>query len=110
MVSYARDWLKTPIPYLAIGAADGKQISTVRLRRYQHGDHAHKCGFSPGAYFHRVGDDPDGIDANHRNSSGRKVAQAAALTVVQLTLTVPRVFRISTQIFGEAACEFSPAS
>lgn len=97
MVSYARDWLKTPIPYLAIGAAVGKQISTVRLRRYQHGDHAHKRGFSPGAYFHRVGDDPDGIDANHRNSSGssgRKVAQAAALTVVQLTLAVPRVFRI----------------
>ena len=37
MVSYARDWLKTPIPYLAIGAADGKQISTVRLRRMRPG-------------------------------------------------------------------------
>lgn len=110
MVSFAGDWLKTPIVYLAIGAAVGKQISTARRRRYVCGDHAHKRGFSSGAYFHGVGGDSNGVDANHRNSSGRKVAQAAALRVVQLTLTVPRVFRISTQIFVEAACEFSPAS
>jgi hypothetical protein len=87
-----------------------KSGSTVRLRRTEHGDHPCQSGFGTGAHVHGLGGETDGVDADHRNRSRRKVAQAAALSVGQFTLTVPRGCGISTQIFDDAACEFAPAS
>ena len=57
-----------------------------------------------------IGGEPDGIDANHRNRSRRKVAQAEALSVGQFTLMVPRGCWISMHIFDDAACELAPAN
>src|SRR5471032_3271704 len=88
----------------------GEQISTVRLRRTKHCDHSGQRCLGTGAHIHWLGGEPDGIDANHRSRSRRKVVQAAALSVGQFTLTVPRGCWISTQIFGDADCEFAPAS
>ena len=53
---------------------------------------------------------PLACPSNHRSKSRRKVAQAAALSVGQFTLMVPRGGWISTQIFDDVACEFAPAS
>jgi hypothetical protein len=58
--------------------------------------------FSAGAHIHRLGGEPDGVDADHCHRSRRKVAQAAALSVDQFTLTVPRGYWISTQMFHDA--------
>ena len=58
--------------------------------------------FSAGAHIHRLGGEQNGVDADHRNRSRRKVAQAAALSVGQFTLTVPRGCCISTQRFDDA--------
>jgi hypothetical protein len=60
-------------------------------------------------HVHWFGGEPDGVDANHRKRSRRKVAQAAALSVGQFTLMVPRGCCISTQIFDDAGWEFAPA-
>ncbi len=85
----------------AIGAAIGEQISTVRLRRTEHRYHADQCRLGAGAHVHRLDGKPDGVDANHRKRSRRKVAQAAAFSAGQFTLTVPRGCCISTQMFDE---------
>lgn len=77
---------------------------TRTLRR-----HPGQCRLGTGAHVHRLGGEPDGVDANHRRRSRRKVAQAAAFSVGQLTFTVPRVCCISTQIFGDAGWGFAPA-
>ncbi len=55
-------------------------------------------GFGAGAHVHGLSGEPDGVDADHRNRSRRKVAQAAAFSVGQFTLTVPRGCGISRQI------------
>lgn len=54
-----------------------------------------------------LGDKRDGIDANHRDISRKKVAQAAAFSADQFTLKVPRGCGISRQIVDDAACELS---
>nr|QOJ68823.1 putative accesory protein [Pseudomonas aeruginosa] len=94
----------------AIGAAVGKQISTVRLRRTEHGHHPRQRCVSAGAHVHGLSGEPDGVDTNHRNRSRRKVAQAAALSVGQFTLTVPRGCWISTLIVDDADCDSVLAS
>ncbi len=92
------------------GAAVFEQISTVRLRRTNHRDHSGQRRLATGAHVHRLGGERDGVDANYRSRSRRMVAQAAALTVGQFTLTVPRGCWISTQIFDDAACELAPVN
>ena len=52
-----------------IGAAVGKQISTVRLRRTEHRHHPRQSGIGAGAHVHGLGGEPDGVDADHRSSS-----------------------------------------
>ncbi len=66
--------------------------------------------FGACAHVHRFGGEPDGVNADHRKRSRRKVAQAAALSAGQFTLMVPRRCCISTQIFDDAGWEFAPAS
>ena len=53
----------------AVGAAVGEQISTVRLRRTEYRHYTGQCGFGAGAHVHRLGGQPDVVDADHRNSS-----------------------------------------
>lgn len=62
------------------------------------------------AHVHRLGGEPNRVDANHRSRPRRKVAQATAFSLCQFTLTVPCGCWISTQIFDDVACEFDPAS
>ncbi len=92
------------------GAAVCEQISTARLRRTEHRYYSGPRGLGASSHVYWLGSEPDGVDANHHSRSRRKVAHAAALSVGQFTLTVPRGCWISTQIFDDAACEFTPAS
>lgn len=49
----------------SIGPAIGKQISTVRLRRTEHRDHAGQRGVGTGTHIHGLGGEPDGINTDH---------------------------------------------
>ncbi|RMS82529.1 hypothetical protein ALP58_102404 [Pseudomonas savastanoi] len=98
------------MPWILPEQTVGEQISTVRLRRTEHRYHPGQCGLGTGAHVHRLGGEPDGVDANHRRRSRRKVAQAAAFSVGQFTLTVPRGCCISTQMFDDDGWDFVPAS
>ena len=49
----------------AVGAAIGEEIGAVRIRRTEHSHHTGQRGFSASMHVHRLGGEPDGIDANH---------------------------------------------
>lgn len=93
----------------ASGAAVGKQVSAVRLRRTEHRNHAGHGGVGASAHVHRLGSEPDGVDTNHRNSSRRKLAQTAALSTGQVILTGVRGCWISRQILEGWACDPTPS-
>src|SRR5471032_1741415 len=93
-----------------VGPSIGKQISAVRLRRTEYRNDSGQRVLGTSTHIHGLGGEPDGVDADHRNRSRRKVAQTAALSVGQFTLTVPRGCWISTQIFDDVASELAPAS
>lgn len=48
----------------AVGPAVGKEVGAVRLRRTEHRDHSGQRGLRAGTHVHRLGSEPDGIDAN----------------------------------------------
>ena len=56
------------------GTAVGEQISTVRQRNSKHSNHVCQSGLGTGAYVHLLGGEPEGVDANHRSRSRKKVA------------------------------------
>ena len=49
----------------AVGAAIGKEIGAVRLRRTEYRHYTGQRGLGAGAYVHRLGGNPDAINANH---------------------------------------------
>lgn len=74
----------------SVGTSIGKQKSATGLRRTEYRNDSGQRGLGTSMHIHGLGGEPDGINADHRNRSRRKVAQTAALSVGQLTLTVPR--------------------
>jgi len=73
----------------AVGAAVGEQISTVRLRRTEYRHYTGQCGFGAGAHVHRLGGQPDAIDANHASSPRSKRVQPSPSCTGQCTDRLP---------------------
>lgn len=98
----------------AVRPAVGKEVSAVRLRRTEHRDHSGQRSLSAGAHVHRLGGEPDGIDANHWARPRIKHAQpsgseAGHFTVIDLSprgsemITISSDARLGTTFTGTEA-------
>ena len=72
----------------ASGAAIGKQISAVRLRRTEHRDHPGQRSLGSGTHVHGFGGEPDGVYADHRVSPRMNRAHPSGFEDGHFTVSV----------------------
>jgi len=79
----------------ASGAAIGKQISAVRLRRTEHGHHPRQRCLGAGPHVQGFGGEPDRVDTDHRVRPRTNRANPAGSEAGHVTVRAPCSYGIS---------------